>query len=469
MKSDSNGNVSWLAQINGPGIDIGYSIATDSTGNVYVTGSGAPDVVLTAFNANGTAFGTTIANSGNNDAFVVKYDTNGSVQWVARLGSTNIDIGYGIATDSSGNVYVSGAKFGAILTAFNSDGTAFGTTLPNFPVNDVFIVKYNTNGFVQWIARVGSTSDDIGYAIATDAGGNVYVTGQAGTSGINTTAFNADGTSFGTVIPNTGFGDAFVVKYNTSGFVQWVAKVASTNTDTGFGIATDSGGNVYVTGQGGNGVVVTAFSSNGVAFGTTLANSGASDVFIVKYDTSGIVQWVARVASTGNDIGYAIATDSGGNVYVTGQGGSGVVVTAFSSSGVAFGTTLANLGGSDTFLVKYDTSGTVQWVARVASVDPDIGYGIKTDSAGNVYVTGLGYTSTTAFNADGTRFGFAISRSSTSAAGFVVKYNTSGVVQWIMTTSGVGTEQGRGIAIDGSSNIYSTGFFNGSYLVPYDA
>ena len=467
MKSDSNGNVSWLAQINGPAADVGLGITTDSGGNVYVTGRGG--AVVTAFSSNGVAFGTTLTSSGGFDTFIVKYNTSGIVQWVARVGSTGDDTAYAIATDSSGNVYVTGqGGTGAVVTAFSSNGAAFGTTLANSGSNDTFLVKYDTSGIVQWVARVGSTSGDLALAIATDSGGNVYVTGQGG-NGAVLTAFSSNGVAFGTTIANSGSNDAFIVKYNTSGIVQWVARVASTDSDIGFGIATDSGGNVYVTGQGGSGVVVTAFSSNGVAFGTTLANSGASDVFIVKYNTSGIVQWVARVASTTGDIGYAIATDSSGNVYVTGQGGSGGVVTAFSSSGVAFGTTLANLGGTDTFLVKYNTGGVVQWVARVASVDPDIGYGITTDSAGNVYVTGSGITSASAFNADGTRFGFAISRSSTSIANFVVKYNTSGVVQWIMTTSGVGTEQGRGIAIDGSSNIYSIGLFNGSYLVPYDA
>ncbi len=96
--------------------------------------------------------------------------------------------------------------------------------------------------------------------------------------------------------------DVYVVKYNTDGKAQWTARIASTGTDLGLGITTDPGGNVYVTGQGGGAAVVTAFNSDGTLFPTILGNSGNTDIFIVKYNTNGTVQWVARIASTGADI-----------------------------------------------------------------------------------------------------------------------------------------------------------------------
>ena len=471
VKYSSNMTPLWAAKIgsSGAGIEIGYSIATDSSGNVYVTGQGGSGVTVTAFNADGTAFGTTLANSGGGDAFIVKYNTSGVVQWVARVASTGDDIGYAITTDSSDNVYVTGQGGSATVTVFNADGTAFGTTLPNSGSGDAFIVKYNTSGTVQWVARVASAGADSGKGIATDSSGNVYVTGSGGSGTV--TAFNADGTAFGTTLANSGGGDAFIVKYNTSGTVQWVARVASTGDDIGYAISTDSSGNVYVTGRGSFGATITVFNANGTAFGTTLPNSGDTDAFIVKYNTSGVVQWVARVACTSVDAGFSITTDSGGNVYVTGQfGTTGVITTVFNANGTAFGTTIGNLGNTEAGIVKYNTDGVVQWVARVGGNGVDRGYGIVTDNGGNMYVTGQGGSgaTVTAFNADGTAFGSVII-SNSGADTFTVKYDSSGVVQWISMLSGFSTDQGRGIAVDSSTNIYTTGSFSTSALVPFDA
>ena len=589
VKYNTNGVVQWITRIASAGVDIGFSIATDSSGNVYVTGQGGSGVVITAFNADGTAFGTTLANSGSNDAFIVKYNTSGVVQWVTRIGSTGVDIGYGIATDSSGNAYVTGQ--GASISIFNSDGNQFGSTLTTIGGTDVFVVKYNTNGFAQWVARVTSTVSEIGYGITTDTSGNVYVTGSGGSGATLTirnsdatlfgtiansggtdafivkyntngfaqwgtriattgsdigrdiatdssgnvyvtgqgstatiTVFNSDGNSSGRTLTNTGGGDAFVVKYNTNGFAQWAAKIASSATDIGYGIATDSSGNVYVTGQGGSNAAVSAFNANGTSFGT-LTNMGVNDVFIVKYDTNGVVQWatklasnvsdigysitidqnsniyatgsfvggrysiygqssalfstipnaggtdvlvvkyntngvpqwVARVASTGSEVGYAIDTDNSGNVYVTGIGGNGVVITAYNADGSAFGTTLPNSGQQDAFIVKYNANGVVQWAARIASTSVDIGYGIATDSSGNVYVTGQGGVATvTAFNADGTAFGTTLSNAGGTDI-IIVKYNTNGFVQWVNRLTTSSADVGYGIDTDSSGNVYVTG------------
>jgi hypothetical protein len=469
-KHSSNGNIVWLAQIDSNGTDIGYSIASDSSGNIYVTGNGAAGAILTAYNSNGTSFATKLPNSGLEDAFVVKYNTNGFVQWAAKIASTIAEIGYGITTDSSGDVYVTGGGGGVagVITAFNSDGTAFATTLSGSGGGDVFIAKYNTSGFVQWVARLAGTGIDIGRGISTDSSGNVYVTGQF--AGTTFTAFSSNGVAFGTTISNGGAGDVFIVKYNTNGSVQWIARAAGSTADIGYGISTDSSGNVYITGSYGTGGI-RPFNSDGTQFGTIAANIGGGDAFIVKYNTNGFVQWISRIGSTGVDIGHAIATDSAGNVYVTGQGGSAAVVTAYNSDTTAFSPTLAHAGNGDAFIVKYNTNGFVQWVTRVASGSADIGYGILTDSAGDVYLTGKcgAFSVINAYNADATSTLAFIARSLSSDTTFVVKYSSSGVAQWISLSSGSIGKEARGIAIDGSNNIYTTGSMRGSYFLAYDA
>jgi hypothetical protein len=116
-----------------------------------------------------------------------------------------------------------------------------------------------------------------------------------------------------------------------------------------------------------------------------VARAVSQDVFIVKYDTSGLAQWATTISGTGSDGGYAIAIDSTG-VYVTGYYTSTSVVTLNN------GKTLPISNDVDGFIVKYDTSGLAQWATTISGTGSDGGYAIATDSTG-VYVTGQ-YTST---------------------------------------------------------------------------
>jgi hypothetical protein len=404
----------WATRIDGTSGDEGRSIATDATGNVYVTGHYTGTVTI--FNAGGTTFGT-LANSGSAAAFVVKYNTSGTAQWATRIDGTGNDQGRSIATDATGNVYVTGFYASSPVTIFNAGGTSFGT-LANSGSNAAFVVKYNTSGTAQWATRIDGTGNDGGQGIATDADGNVYVTGfYTGT----VTILNADETSFGT-LDNSGSLAAFVVKYNTSGAAQWATRIDGTSADEGYGIATDATGNVYVSGRY-DSIPVTVFNANGTTFGT-LANSGSGAAFVVKYNTSGTAQWATRIDGTGNDQGWGIATDATGNVYVTGYYTG--TVTIFNADETTFGT-LANSGSNAAFVVKYNTSGTTQWATRIDGTGGDQGQSIATDATGNVYVTGY-YTGTvTIFNPDETTFGTLAN--SGSRAAFVVKFNDTGFLE----------------------------------------
>ena len=415
--SDGVPNISWAKSIGGTSTDSGYGIATDSGGNVYVTGE-----------YRGTAdfgSGTSLTSAGSDDVYVAKYDTSGTVQWAKSIGGTSSNFGYDIATDSSGNVYVTGQYNGIVDFGPSTSLTSAGS-------GDAFVAKYDTNGTVRWATSIGGTSSNFGYGIATDSSGNVYVTGHY--NGI---------VDFGpsTSLTSAGSGDAFVAKYNTSGTVQWATSIGGTGYDTGNGIATDSSGNVYVTGR-----------YNGTAnFGpsTSLTGAGSGDAYVAKYDTSGTVQWAKSIGGTLYDIGYGIATDSGGNVYVTGD--------YRGTADFGSGTSLTSAGSGDVYVAKYDTSGTVQWARGIGGTVASVfGYGIATDSSGNVYVTGE-YYGTADFGSGTSLTGAGISRDA-----FVAKYNTSGTVQWAKSIGGTATDSGQGIATDSSGNVYVTGRYNGT-------
>jgi uncharacterized delta-60 repeat protein len=367
IKYNSSGTRQWTKQLGSSGWEEAYGVATDSSGNVYVTG-----YTYTSEGLDGNT------SAGGFDIFVVKYNSSGTKQWTKQLGSSNDDRAYGVATDSSGNVYVTGRTNGGL------DGNT------NVALTDIFVVKYLDNGTKQWTKQLGSTYNNYAYGVATDSSGNVYVTGTT-SEGLDGNT-NAGSCGFpGHSNPNCW--DLFVVKYNSSGTKQWTKQLGSSSYDVARGVATDSSGNVYVTG-----------TTEGGLDGNT--NAGLEDIFVVKYNSGGTRQWTKQLGTSNDDRAHGVATDSSGNVYVTGN-----------TEGGLDGNT--NAGDDDLFVIKYNSSGTRQWTKQLGTDDSDWAQGVATDSSGNVYVTGR-----TQGGLDG----------NTSAGGwnwdiFVVKYNSSGTKQ----------------------------------------
>jgi uncharacterized delta-60 repeat protein len=200
IKYDATGNQLWVKEYNGPGnsIDEARAMAVDASGNVYVTGYST---------GSGTGY----------DYATIKYDTNGNQLWLKKYnGSGNdTDQGNAIALDSSGNIYVAGASYGA--------GTTF----------DYATIKYDTNGNQLWLARYNGPPGnnwDIAWKIVLDVSGNVYISGWSW--GISTDY------------------DYATIKYDANGNHLWVARYngPGNGRDIGQGIAVDASGNVYVAG-----------------------------------------------------------------------------------------------------------------------------------------------------------------------------------------------------------------------------
>ena len=412
----------WAKSAGGTFIDYGWGCATDINGNVYITGY---------FNSSTITFGSTTLNNTNtnSDIFIVKYDPSGNVLWAKNAGGIDNDVGRSCATDGSGNVYVTGY--------FNSSSITFGsTTLTNASTSsDIFIVKYDPNGNVLWAQREGGTFSEWGYSCASDASGNVYVTGY----------FNSSSITFGSTVltnANAGVADIFIVKYDSSGTILWAQRAGDIGIDYGWSCTTDVSGNVYLTGY---------FLSASITFGTTTLNNistGSADIFIVKYDSSGTILWAQRAGGTNEDRGYSTATDVSGNLYVTGF---------FRSFTITFGSTTltnANTGNDDIFIVKYDSIGTVLWAERAGGFADDIGYSTTTDAGGNVYITGEFQSSSITFGSTtltNTNIGYTDV--------FIANYDMNGNVLWAKNAGGTGNDGGRSCATDASGNVYVTGTF----------
>ncbi len=220
----------WTAEIGSPTGDatirIG-NITSDSNGNLTLAGYFLNAPTLVAYNKNGTPFGTSLANTGIYDTFIVQYSSTGSVNWIAQIGGPGSQISYdvnenggrNVLTDSSGNINISGYFHGGTLTAFNANGTPFATTLVGVTGNiDAFVAQYSSTGSVNWVARIGGAGYDNVTSI-TSISSNGDVTFAGSFTSPTLTAYNKDGTPFGTTLARVGDVSNFSVTYTSSGYV----------------------------------------------------------------------------------------------------------------------------------------------------------------------------------------------------------------------------------------------------------
>ena len=413
----------WMAVYNGPSgsIDSVRNLAADDVGNVYVTGSSTSSTLL--------------------DYTTLKYSSSGVLLWEARYdGPAHYrDDARWMAIDNSGNVYVTGSS---------RSGVQAGT-------EDFATVKYDANGIQQWAVRYDGpeSSVDVGVKVAVDNSGNVYVAGYSYGNEIDyaTIKYNSDGVQqwvaryngpgnsqdapTGLAVDNSGnvfvtgwsrstsaYGseDYLTIKYNSSGAEQWIARYNGPLNliDQAASIALDGAGNVHVTGY-------------------CLSPSTQTDYVTIKYNSDGAQQWMSSFNDStvnGSDIARMVVVDNSGNVYVTGTGNTG-----------------HPSGYPDYVTVKYNSSGTQQWVSKYngpGNTD-DTPYSLALDNSGNVYVTGRA-------SVPGFLYDFA-----------TVKYNPSGVQLWEKRFNGASDlhDGATWVAVDDSGNVYVAG--NSMYYTNY--
>ena len=380
----------WSYGFGGPGMNTGYSVAIDGSGNIVVAGM---------FTGTMNIGGTPLVSAGVYDVFLAKFDPSGAVQWSRRFGGTGTDGATGVAVDAAGNVAITGS--------YQSTVNFGGSPLVSRGGDDIFVAKFDAAGNHLWSRGFGTTRDDEGHAVAVDATGNVIITGHYG-AGID---FGGGTTPF------VGSVDYFVLKLNGSGAYQWSKVAGSTNIDEGFGVAVDASNNVVVTGS--------FFSSVNLG-GGSLVSAGLSDAFIVKYAPDGTHLWSARHGAAGvAEVGEDIGVDAAGSVVITGAD-KGAFLVKYDAAGVKLwsrsftstsamqginlalssageiavtgnlqGTTnfgggpLSSAGANDTFLAMFDAAGIHRWSERFGNTGDDAGYGCVFDATGALIATGI--------------------------------------------------------------------------------
>lgn len=322
VKYDASGKEQWAKTSISNTSNSMNSVCTDNLGNVYATGH---------FQDNSITFESiTISNSNspNQEVFIVKYNSLGNIIWAKSFGGDNNDVGNSVSVDQKGNLFVTGV--------FASSSILFGSTVltNNSPGSqDIFIVKYDTNGNLIWAKSAGGNSNDVANSITTDQLGNTFIGGYYKSSSINFGNTTLNNT-------NSGFSKNFIAKYDTNGNVMWAKSGSnSTQNDDINSLNADKYGNIYTTGY---------FDSPSITFDTVkLTNKSqySQDLFVTKYDTSGKVIWAKEFGGTGDDYGKSISADNYGNVYLSGQ---------FTSPTLAFDSKILSnaTGSNDIFVAK---------------------------------------------------------------------------------------------------------------------
>lgn len=360
--------------------------------------------------------------------------------WAAKIGGTLNDRCNAVTTDASGNVYITGWFQGTV--DFNPGAAT--NSLTAFGNYDCFVLKLDANGNYLWAKQLGGSGNDIGNGIAVDASGNVYLTGSfEGTCdfdpGTGTAALTAPG----------GNSDAFISKLTSAGAYSWAKKIGDTNLEEGLGIALDGSNNVYTTGY---------FSSTTVDFdpGTGTSNispGGYNDCYVSKLDVNGAFVWAKALTGPNYEVGNAIAVDASANVYITGSFRGSADFDP--GTGSAF---LTSAGWTDIFLCKLTSAGVYSWAKRIGDVNYEEGKAITTDATGNIYITG--------FFMNAPDFDPGAGTTTLTSLGnydvFVAKFASAGTLTWAKSFGATTEDCGKGIDLDATGNVYTTGYFYGA-------
>jgi sugar lactone lactonase YvrE len=472
VKYDVSGQVQWINRLGGTNNDQAINLQLDSDNNLYASGRYKDTInIYDASSSNPTEIYDTIDNHNivNHDVYIVKYDSSGQTQWINRLGGNGNEIAVNLQIDTDNNLYASGYYDTSginIYDASSSNPTEIYGTLDISGSNDIYIVKYDSSGQTQWINRLGGNGTDIPINLQIDSDNNLYASGYY-TSDINIyDASSSNPTEIYETLDNVGGIDTYFIKYNSSGQTQWINRLGGNGTDRPINLQIDSDNNLYASGYYTSGInIYDASSSNPTEIYDTLDISGSSDIYIVKYDSSGQTQWINRLGGNETDRPINLQIDSDNNLYITGRYTSGInIYDASSSNPTEIYGTLDISGSNDIYIVKYDSFGQTQWINRLGGNGNEIAVNLQIDSDNNLYASSYYTSDINIYDASSSNpteiyDTLAISGSNDT---YFIKYDSSGQTQWIKRIGGTGTDIPVNLQIDSDNNIYITGHYDTS-------
>ena len=402
----ATGKPMWQLGFGGDGMDVPRGVAVGANNEVYVAGY-----------FDGTAdFGGPVGKKtavGGSDGFLAKLTADGKMAWMQQLGSKRDDDAKAVAARGDRVVVV--GNFLDEIKAGEYTHKAVGS-------DDLFAVAYDKDGVAQWLWTLGGIDSDGANAVAASPDGGWIIGGSYSDSiTIGTTVFKSKGKT-----------DAILVKLDASGDMQWIKTFGGRYDDTIMRVAVDANNNIYVAGH-------FADSSDWGGPKPLKAHGGSdNDIVLAKYDTNGDYVWAKNFGNMFNDVAGGLAVDPAGHITLVGS---------FENKGpISFGEgdEHSSLGEADAYIARFDTAGKLQWAHSFGAEREDVGWGVASDTSGNVVMTGW-FQNTVDFGK-----GAVASKGNKDV--FAVKYDPKGAVVWSQTWGDHDHDQGRAIAVDDKGN-----------------
>ena len=435
----------WATYFGGSGDDISNGVSTDNIGNVIIAGytSSVNSIATTG------AFQTNYS-GGVYDVYISKFTNLGAIVWSTYYGGSGDEYMNGFNTDSLGNIYLTGntgsyagiASSGAYQPSFG--GSYYSSAA------DAFIAKFSPSGNRIWSTYYGGSLEDYGRSVVADNAGNVYVVGY--TCSFNGIASSgAHQTSLGGWSGFFTF-DAFLVKFDNTGGRVWGTYYGGTYDDVALGIAISNSADVYIVGYtqpSSNSAPVPA-SDIATAGSFQSIYAGGQEGFLVRFNSSGIVQWGTFYGGSGDDVCTDVAVDSSGNIYIGGQTSSSSAIASVGAFQSIYG------GGNDCFVAKLTSSGSRLWGTYLGGAGAEYGARINSTPSGEVFFTGQ----TASVSNIATPGAYQTTYGGGAYDAFIAEYSNSGVLQSSSYFGGSGSDVGVEICSDNSGNIYVSGNSN---------
>lgn len=345
VKVNDTGGIQWQRTIGGSAYDSYSSMALTSDGGYMVAGN----------SNSGISGEKTDTSRGVRDYWIVKLNDTGGIQWQKTIGGSKDDMFQKIIQTADGGYMLAGFSNSGI----SGDKTEANRSGLNAPQNDYWVIKLNATGIIQWQKTIGGSDDDRLYdMVATPDGG--YLLGGTSRSGISGEKTQAP----------AGGSDFWIVKLSSTGTIEWDKTLG--------GDDDDSPTSLYVTADSGYALAGQSFS--GLSGDKTDTSRGSSDYWIIKMNSTGVIQWQKTY---GGD-GYDWAT----NIIQTDDGG--YMVHGNSASGLSGEKTEMGWGGDDYWVLKLGATGSIQWQRALGGNATDMTFhsGLVLQTPDSKYVIG---------------------------------------------------------------------------------
>lgn len=415
----------WSTYFGGTSVEQSGGIVVDRDSNVFIAGRTAS---LTNIATVGS-YQSSLAGGNGFDGFLAKFNASGALLWSTYFGGTLTDELQQLGLDKDQNIFVTGIT--SSTTGIATAG-AYQTTLNG--TNNGILAKFSQAGTLLWATYFGGSGSTAFYGIDIDVIDNITLIGTSSSP----TALNFPGNHQSSV---AGLTDIIIAKFNSLGQIKWATYYGGTLNDNALGICSDNNANIYITGN--------TFSSGGFSTpGAYQVNSaGGSEAYIAKFDSLGKLTYGTFYGGTAAEVGYDIIMDAESKLVITG-------ITS-SNAGIATpGAFQTSLTGTayDGFILKMDTSGTINWCTYLGGTGTDNLYNLASDAASNIYFGGA--SSSVGLATAGT---YQSTLNGTNDALFG-KFDKNGALQWASYFGGSSNSESIDrVFLDKGGNLYALG------------